>query len=195
MPRLCSVHRALRAGLLLAACGGNERPAADAGCWPLSDSPSAQIGTGDVTFEPLPDVLPVIINASQGDPYLQVHVRIHGIPPGDPQDTLASGNPKTMGSVVIPELGRTLGADRPPATFGYTCSPEPGAYDLARSLHIGFGFGDNPLDQVSGKQARITVEVIGSNGLSARDEKLVTLMVMSGAAPGAGAPITVGGSP
>jgi hypothetical protein len=194
MPLLRTVPGVLGAGLLLAACGSNEHPV-DAGCWPLSDPPSAQIGTGDITFAPMPDVLPVIINTgAQSDPFLQVHARIHGIPPGDPQDTLAPGNPKTMGSVVIPELGRTLGPDGP-ATFGYACSPEPGAYDMARSLHIGFGFGDNPLDQVSGKQARITIEVVGSNGLSARDEKLVTLMVMSGAAPGAGAPITVGGSP
>jgi hypothetical protein len=44
-----------------------------------------------------------------------------------------------------------------------------------------------PLDQVSGKQARITVEVVGSNGLYAKDEKLVTLMLMTSAAPGAGA--------
>lgn len=191
---LRTIPGVLGAGLLLAACGSNEHPVDAGPCWPLGDPPSAQVGTGDITFEPMPDVLPVISNASQSDPFLQVHARIHGIPPGDPQDTLAPGNPKTMGSVVIPDLGRMLGTAGP-ATIGYACSSEPGAYDLAYSLHIGFGFGNNPLDQVSGKQARITIEVVGSNGLSARDEKLVTLMVMSGAAPGAGAPITVDGSP
>jgi hypothetical protein len=181
--------------MMLAACGSSERPV-DAGCGLVGDTPSAQAGTGDLTFEPMPDVLPVFSNASQSDPYLEVHARIHGIPPGNPKDALDPGNPKTSEVVVIAALGLTLGPDADhPATLGYVCSPDANAYDMVHAIRIGFGFGQTPLDQVSGKQARITIAVVGSNGASASDEKLVTLMVMSAAAPGAGAPRTVDGSP
>lgn len=194
MPRSCITHGVLGAGLLLAACGSSEHTV-DAGCGPIGDTPRVEAGTGKVTFEPMPDVLPVSSNNSQSDPYLEIHARIHGIPPGNPDDAFDPSNPKTSEVVVIAALGLTLGPGIDhPGTLGYVCSPAADAYDLIHSIKIGFGFGQTPLDQVSGKQARITIQVVGSNGATASDEKLVTLMVMSGAAPGAGAPRTVGGS-
>jgi hypothetical protein len=189
MTRSRIVRSALGAGLLLAACGGDERPAVDAGpCWPLNATPGGQVelGTGDISFEPMPNVLPIINNLSQSDPYLQVQSRIHGFPPGSPDDAFDPRNPKTKVSAEIPELGLVLNPEITcPASLGYVASPAPGAYDLVHSLRL--GFRSFPVDQASGKQAHITIEVVGSNGLYAKDEKLVTLMTMSGAAPGAAA--------
>jgi hypothetical protein len=199
VPRSCialgALGATLGAGLLLAACGSNEH-VADAGCGPLGDTPSAEAGTGSVAFEPMPDVLPVFSNNSQSDPYLEIHARIRGIPPGNPEDAFDPSNPKTSEVVVIADLGLTLGPDVDhPASLGYVCSPAANAYDMIHSIKIGFGFGQTPIDQVSGKQARITVKIVGANGTSASDEKLVTLMVMSGAAPGTGAAVTVDRAP
>jgi hypothetical protein len=200
MPLLRVVHSALGASVLLAACGGNESPGVDAGpCWPLNATPGGQVelGTGDIDFEPMPDMISIISNASQSDPYIQVHSRIRGLPPGDPRNLFDPRNPKTKVSAVIPDLGLVLGMGIDcPATLGYVASPEPGAFDLSpHSLRFGFGFG-GAADQASGKQAHITIEVVGSNGLYAQAEKLVTLMMTtSGGAPGASVPVVIEGSP
>jgi hypothetical protein len=172
--------------MLLASCGDNGSPVVDAGpCWPLKATPGGQVelGTGDIDFEPMPDMVPIISNTSQSDPYLQVHSRIRGLPPGDPRNLFDPRNPKTKVSAVIPELGLVLGMGIDcPATLGYVASPEPGAFDLSpHSLRVGFGFGFS-VDQASGKQARITIEVVGSNGLYAQAEKLVTLTTGASAA-------------
>jgi hypothetical protein len=197
VPRSCialgALGATLGAGLLLAACGSNEH-AADAGCGPLGDTPSAEAGTGSVAFEPMPDALPVFSNNSQSDPYVEVHARIRGIPPGNPDDAFDPSNPKTSEVVVVAALGLTLGPDVDhPASLGYVCSPAADAYDMIHAIKI--GFGKNPLDQVSGKQARVTIKIVGANGVSASDEKLVTLMLMSAAPPGTAAPLTIDGSP
>jgi hypothetical protein len=194
MPRSRVIHRAVGVSLLLASCGSNEHAAVDAGpCWPLNATPGGQVelGTGDITFEPMPDVLPIINNLSQSDPYLLVHARIRGLPPGNPGDIFDPRNPKTKVSAAIVDLGLMLGVECP-ASLGYIAAPEPGAFDLSpHSLRL--GFGSFPPDQASGKQARITVEVVGSNGLSAQAEKLVTLTIMSASADGTRR--TVDGSP
>jgi hypothetical protein len=124
----------------------------------------------------MPAMLPIMMSASQSDPYLQIQSRIHGLPPGNPDDILAPGNPRTKVSATIDELGLTLGVECP-ASLGYVSSPEAGAFDLVHSLRI--GLGTIPFAQVAGKQARITLEVVGSNGLHAQDVKLVTLMTPS----------------
>ena len=163
--------------LLLAACG-DDQGAADAEpgpCWPLDavSGGEVELGTGDILFEPILATVTVIKNASQSDPFLQVHSRIRGMPPGDPDDPFDPRNPKTKVGAVIEELGLTLGLTCP-ASLGYVSSPEPDAFDMLHSLRI--GFGTFPIDQVAGKQARITIEVVGSNKRYARDEKLVVLM-------------------
>lgn len=169
---------------LLAACGSNADRGHDAGptgpCWPLDAMPGgqAEVGTGDIDFEPMPATLPIIRNASQSDPYLQIHSRVHGLPPGDPNDILAPGNPKTKVGATIDELQLTLGVECP-ASLGYVASPEAGAFDLIHSLRV--GFGTMPLDQLAGKQVRITLEVVGSNGLYAQDTKMATLALPSAA--------------
>jgi hypothetical protein len=165
-------------GLLVAACGGGHASPADAPgpCWPLEATPGgqAELGTGDITFEPFPAMLPIIRDGSQSDPYLAVHARIHGLPPGNPNDILDPGNPHTKTDATIDELGLKLGVECP-GSLAYVASPEggAGAFDLIHSLRI--GFGTMPLAQVVGKQVRITLVVVGSNGLYAQDTKLATL--------------------
>jgi hypothetical protein len=187
MPLLRVVSSALGAGMLLVSCGGNEGTVDAGPCWPLSAAPGGQVelGTGDVTFAPMPATVSIVMNGSQSDPFLQVHSRIRGLPPGNPDDFFDPRNPKTKVGAVIADLGLVLGVECP-ASIGYVDSPETGAFDMLHSLRI--GFGTLPLDQVSGKQARITIEVVGSNGLYAKDEKLVTVMAMS-------TPVTFDGSP
>jgi hypothetical protein len=164
-------------GLLLAACGGHpgQSPDASGPCWPLDAMPGgqAELGTGDITFEPFPAMLPIIRDASQSDPYVAIHARIHGLPPGNPDNILDPGNPNTKFGATIDELGLTLGVECP-ARLGYVASPQgAGTFDLVHSLRI--GFGTMPLAQVTGKQIRVTLVVVGSNGLYAQDEKLATL--------------------
>lgn len=153
--------------------GGDDAPGP---CWPLPSTPGGQVelGTGDIDFEPMPDVLTVVKNASQSDPYIEVHSRIRGMPPGSRDDPFDPKNPRTKVALVSDALGLTLGVDCP-ASIGYVAAPVSGAFDMIHSLRI--GFGALPIDQVSGKTARITIEVVGSNRLYARDEKVVTLMV------------------
>jgi hypothetical protein len=177
MPRARVVHRALGV-LLLAACGGKDGSGTgdvDAGpCWPLNATPGGEVelGTGDIDFEPLADTLQIVSSPAQSDPYVQIHARIRDLPPGDPNDIFASGNPKTKVDLVIESLGLSLGVACP-ASLGYGPAPESGAFDMVHSLHVGFGF--MPIDNVPGTQGRVTIEVVGSNGHYAKAEKLVTL--------------------
>lgn len=172
------VCSALGAGLL-ASCGGPPSQAIDAPpapCWPLDAMPGgqAELGTGDLTFEPMPAMLPIVTDVSQSDPYLQIYARIRGIPPGNPGDILDPRNPHTKIGAAIDELGLTLGVECP-ASLGYVAAPEAGAFDLVHALRIGTGI--IPVGQLAGKQTRITLEVVGSNGLYAQDMKLVTLTI------------------
>jgi hypothetical protein len=164
-----------------AACGGGESPADayDGPCWPLPSEPGGEVelGTGDLIFEPMPDVLDVTANASQSDPFLAIHSRIDGLPPGNPEDPFDPSNPRTKVSAVIPELGLTLGVECP-STLGYVESPAGDTFDLIHSLRI--GFGAFPLADLEGVQATVTVEVVGTNRLYTRAEKTVTLSVPIG---------------
>jgi hypothetical protein len=167
----------LGAVLLLAACGDDGDGGDDAAgpCWPLEASPGGEVelGTGEIDFEQMPDVLALVANTSQSDPYIEVHSRIRGMPPGSPDDPFDPKNPRTKVGLVSEELGLTLGVECP-ASIGYVASPGvDGAFDMAHSLRIGFGL--LPIEQVTGKHARITIEVVGSNRRYARDEKVVVL--------------------
>lgn len=166
----------------LAACGGGD-DTTDGACWPLASQPggTAEVGTGDIAFEPLAGTVTVVRNVSQSDPYIEVHSRIHGIPPGNPQDFFDPTNPKTKVSVAIDELGLTLGVECP-ASIGYVPSPaDATGFDMLHSLRV--GLGSVPLDQVSGKTARITVEVVGSNQHYATDSQTVVIQLAPVAGP------------
>lgn len=182
MQRAQFARGAFGAALLLGACDG-ATAMVDAGpCWPLNAEPGGevQLGTGDISFEPLPGELVIVRDGSQSDPFIQLHSRVRGLPPGNPKDIFDPRNPKTKVSAVIGELGLTLGYECP-ASIGYVPAPEGGAFDLLRSLRL--GFGTFPIDDAVGKQARVTIEVVGSNGVYARDEKMVTLVNAAAVTP------------
>ena len=187
MPRTLVVSGAL----LIGACGGNGGSAPDARvaidaagpCWPLPSTPGGEIeiGTGDIAFEALGDTLDVISSPAQSDPFVQVHARIRDLPPGDADDIFAPGNPRTKASLAIESLGVTIGVDCP-ASLGYTASAAaPGAFDMVHSLHVGFGL--MPIDQVPGKQGRVTIEIVGADGHYAKAEKLVMLVARPDTSP------------
>lgn len=164
--------------MLVVACGDDlPGPPVDAGpCWPLPATPGGRVelGTGSIAFEPLPSPMPIIANGSQADPFLELFARIHDIPPGDPLDFFDPANPRTKMTVTVPALGLTLGVPCP-ASIGYVQTDEPGVSDLPRSLRVGIGV--NPIAEFADQQAEILVEVVGSNGLYARDQKTVTLSI------------------
>src|SRR5438270_6796628 len=97
--------------LALAACGDSSHTFSDAPgpCWPLPSTSggTVQAGTGDITFEPMPSVLQITQNGTQSDPYLEIHSRMMGMPPGDSQDALNPKNPHTKVTGVIDSLGMT----------------------------------------------------------------------------------------
>jgi hypothetical protein len=165
---------------VLAACGGEPSVTPDAydgPCWPLPSTPGGEVelGTGALRFEPMPDIVPIKVNERQGDPFIEVHSRIRGIPGGDPYNAFDPTNPRTKVAAVIDELGWTLPvAVDCPATRGYFASSEPGAFDLPQSLTIGFETFERARE-ASGKPVRITLEVVGSNGLYAKAEKEAVL--------------------
>lgn len=166
---------ALTAGLLVAACGGG----ADDGvlpevCTPLDATPGGEveIGTGDITFQPLGDTLPIITSSAQSDPFVQVHARIRDLPPGNFDNLFDPHNPRTRVRLEIDGAAMPISVDC--ARLGYVEASEPGAFDLKQSLHVGFGL--MPIEPFIGKQTRVIVEVLGANRRSARDEKIVTLV-------------------
>lgn len=183
--------RSLAGGLFatiaaLAGCGGGHgSPDAPGACWPLPSTPGGQVelGTGDLTFMTMPATLPIV--TGQSLPGLRLQARLTGIPGGDPTNFLDKANPRTMFSGAIDSLGWTMTVPCP-ATFGYKPDPDqPGAYILP-SYHALTFSPDQPYQQAYGQQIRITIEVVGSNGLYAKDEKTVTIEAPAGAPPDAG---------
>lgn len=172
--------RALAAGLLvgIAACGSSSQPhdPVDAGpCWPLPSMPGGQVtmGTGDVAYEPMTSVLQITQSGAQSDPYLEIHSRMTGMPPGDPNDALNPKNPHTKVTAFIPDLNKMMGQECP-ASLGYVATSQPDTFDMVHSLRLGFGtYAD--AQTAMGKTVMITVEVVGSNGLYAMDQRTVTL--------------------
>lgn len=157
-------------------CGddGALPPDAAGPCWPITSTPggSVQIGWGDVDWEPMPDHVQIVRNGSQSDPYVYVHSRMRGMPPGDANDFFNPENPRTMVTLVVVETGAKLGTECP-ARIGYLTSPEAGSFDMLHSQRVGFGTMD--LANIEGEHAMITLEVVGANGLYASDQKMVTL--------------------
>jgi hypothetical protein len=165
--------------LALAACGDGNHVFNDAPgpCWPVPSTPggSVTLGTGDVTWQPLGATMTITKDASQGDPFLAIHSRMHGFPPGDPQDSLNTKNPKTKLSAVVDGTNFMMGVPCP-ATLGYVNSPDgvSGDYDLVHGLRLGFMTSSNAQTQ-SGHTIHITLEVVGNNGLYAKDERTVMI--------------------
>jgi hypothetical protein len=186
------IMRRLAPFLLLAACSGKD--AADDGnlggaCWPLENTHaggSVEAGTGELAFMPMPNMLGVVANGSQSDPYLVINVKMKGIDPGDPQDALNPDNPHTKITGTVDALSMTFGVDCP-ARIGYMPSAsQPGYLELAHGLRIGLK-DKATADAVGGDMMRISVAVVDKNGTMATDEKTVIIEALdNGSGSGGG---------
>jgi hypothetical protein len=187
---------------LLAACSGDDdddsSPAEDAGttadaavdCWPVETTTpggEVEIGTGD-SFESMPDTIQFIIG-TQGGTFLQVHARIRGLEPGNPEDFLDPSNPKTRFTGVLFD-GTVVGRECP-GKLGYVPSSEEGAFDRERAAALEFlpwEVGERSFDT----EMTLVAEVIDADGRYARHEKLVFAQAPAGwnddAGPGDGGP-------
>ena len=166
--------------VVLAACGddGTQVKLDGGACWPLTAAiPGGQVelGTGTIAFEPIPDTFAITRNGgAQASANIPIMARIHGMPPGNPDDLFDVKNPKTKVSAVLVATGAPLGVQVPcPASLPYVASGTTGVYDMLHDLAIDLSM--TLPEDVDHKQATITVEVVGSNGLYAMDQKTVTL--------------------
>lgn len=95
------VRALLCVALCLVACGGESPPSADptiGRCTVLEPTPgvTAEIGTGNVDFEPLTAGQSVQIETGvQGGYHVIAHARITGMAPGDAAEPGSSSNPET----------------------------------------------------------------------------------------------------
>jgi hypothetical protein len=187
---------------LVAACSGDDDDdssrAEDAGttadaavdCWPVETTTpggEVEIGTGD-SFESMPDTIQFIIGTQSGT-FLQVHARIRGLEPGNPEDFLDPSNPKTRFTGVLFD-GTVVGRECP-GKLGYVPSSEEGAFDRERAAALEFlswEVGKRSFDT----EMTLVVEVIDAEGRYARHQKLVFAQAPAGwsddAGPGDGGP-------
>jgi hypothetical protein len=156
------------------ACSGCTAQHDGGPCWPIAASHvggQVTIGTGDVAFQAFGSVLPIV--TGQGLPLVEVQSRISGIPPGDPDNPFAPGNPKTLVTGTV-DTGYTIGAACP-ATLGYRASPAgPGLYDITGAIKVPVGDAQTTAQQ-AGHSIHLVLEVIGSDGAYAKDQHDVTL--------------------
>jgi hypothetical protein len=163
--------------VLATGCGDNtssSQPDAtlDRPCWPIETSvPGGEIelGTGNVSFEPMPASIPFILGG-QGGTFLYLNARIRGLEPGDPTDLFAARNPRTRfqvvlgdGTVVGPECG---------ASVGFRATADDGYFERAapqQQAFLPYSLGERAFDT----NVQIIVEVIDIDGNYARDEKTV----------------------
>ncbi len=168
-----------------AGCGDDHHVTLDGGpCWPLPAKPggSVMIGTGDFSYEPMPDTLAISRpGGSQAGAYIPINAQITGMPPGNVNDFFDPSNPKTKVSAVLVDGGMPLGVQIDcPASIPYMATSEPKTYEMLHALRIDRGMTDPAT--VANKQATLTVEVVGSNGVYAMDQKTV-MMVLPPAPP------------
>ena len=173
---------------VLAACdaGAGETPDAvdetgpDApsySCWPpieLVARGTAELGTGDNTFEPIGEELE--LPGGQGGFYLPLRMRMTGLTPGKPSDILFAGNPFTRVRAYLVDTGIPLSSSqRCGARFGY--GPVDQAFETQVFPNLDACWRH---DQLFGQRVRIELEVSDSTGSLATDTKTVTLVAPPG---------------
>lgn len=178
--------------VLVLGCGDNTRlapidaaeppPEADAPpyvCWydpPYTPGGTIKLGTGAVTFEPMPDMPQLEPPGMQIPAFdLAVNAQITGLAPGNPNDPLDPGNPHTRfrgffvdnGESVYPAIGPCG------VRLGYVPAGS-GTFTMARGTPLAF----DPIytgTDLFGRQVHIILEIIDANLNYAIDEKTVTL--------------------
>jgi hypothetical protein len=155
------VSRALWFGLALlaSACGGEE----DLG------PPTATLGSGDTAFEPLDDGDSIfVIQGPQGGFHVLGSVLVSGIEPGDANDLQDPSNPTTAFTVFVGN--DRVDADASSYTQGLDPSDSSDGYEMIGRFVILDIMNDSELDSVD---IRLAVEVVGTNGNSASDSRLL----------------------
>lgn len=143
-------------------------------CWPeLTQTPhgSAVLGTGRDGFETMPDTLPLEYGAQDG--YMLIaNVRMSGFAPGNPQDVLDPGNPRTRIRAYFDDTNVPLNyyANCP---FRTAYVPDGAEHRLVEAAPIIFETCWRSV-HLFGKRIRVEVEILDGNGGYATDVKVVT---------------------
>ena len=173
---------ALVAVTAIAGCGGDSPICTErvdkAICWPeLAHVPqgSAILGTGVHAFEPMPDVLKLEYGPQSGYDVV-AHAQMSGFDPGNLQDILTPGNPRTR--------IRAYFADSNVPLNRFVVCPFRTAYTRAKSGHHDYELPGGVgiifdvcwrSDRLIGKQVRLELEVMDDCGGYTTDVKTVTL--------------------
>jgi len=132
------------------------RPDADAALI----APSLELGTGNVTFEPMMDKTLSLIWGIQGGHHFLVSLRAFGIAPGNPEVRTDPDNPRTVFRALLDGVPIDDGM----ASYGHAFLPGEveGAYDLlGHRLVLGV-----PCAEVAG--ATVTIEATVEDSLGIR---------------------------
>jgi len=183
--------------IAIAGCGGGSPPNVDAPlictaradpaqCWPNPahiQQGSVTLGTGRAAFEVMPDVLPLEYGTQNGYD-VAANVRMTGFDPGNLENLLDAGNPRTR---ILAFFADT----NVPLAYGAGC-PFRSAYARSAAGDYDYEFPAGvPVvfepcwrsDHLIGKQIRIELEVMDDCGHYASDVKIVTLAPPMGPYP------------
>ncbi len=143
-------------------------------CWPeLTRTPqgSVTLGTGRDGFETMPDTLPLEYGAQDGF-MLVANARMTGFAPGNPQDILDPGNPRTRVRAFFDETNVPLNYYAVcPFRSAYVASGSD--YQLLEAAPIIFETCWRS-EHLFGKKIRVELELMDANGGYATDVKVVT---------------------
>lgn len=144
-------------------------------CWPdLVQQPrgSASLGTGRDGYETMPEVLPLEYGSQDGF-MLIANVRMSGFPPGNAQDILDPGNPRTRLRAFFADTNVPLNyyAKCPFRTPYVTSSA--GDYQLIEAAPVVFETCWRS-EHLFGQRIRIELEMLDDDGGYTTDVKTVT---------------------
>ncbi|HJL19574.1 MAG TPA: hypothetical protein RMH99_28180 [Sandaracinaceae bacterium LLY-WYZ-13_1] len=133
--------------------------------------PEAELGTGEVEFEPLAegDELPYILGP-QGGYHFLASVRVRGVEPGNPDMLADPSNP----TVEFRAFQGDTRVDARASSYRQGLDPapgEPGTYQMVGRLLI---LNITSCDALTDEAIRVEVEVTDVFGVSATDERTIT---------------------
>ncbi len=142
---------------------------------------TATLGTGDGRFEPMPEMLP-LQHGTQGGYNLVVNVRMGRLAPGNPDNPLDPGNPRTRVHAFFTDTNVPLTLDSHcPFRTAYVPSAG-GDYELSQGIPLLF---DNcwRANDLSGRRIRLELELVDATGGYATAVATVTAAAPTGSYP------------